>query len=379
MGKKLVKQLLKEGLNLESVLSEISGKLDFSSFKMNDNLQPDFWGEDEKLDKEIRAILIKIADDYWKELDLGFDYSDITMTGSLANYNWSKHSDVDLHILFDMNKLGESKEMIKDLLDFKTRKWNSDHDITIKDFEVELYLQPEGQEHHSTGVYSLLNNDWIVQPEKKVVNLDKANIRKKYSAIAKRIQDLESDAKSTHDHQQVIDKVDKLREKVRKMRQSGLESGGEFSVENIVFKMLRRNDFMEKLGNLSKDTYDDQHTIKEIEKFPVADPPMYGDSDYKSRNGIILQMKPQDYLSLVPHLEMDEESEENIDDLIDMMQQGVEIDPPTLYLDGPQVVNHDGRHRAHAGIKLGLSRIPVLMLDVNGKSPQLKGIKKQTK
>lgn len=118
-------------------------------------------------------------------------------------------------------------------------------------------------------------------------------------------------------------------------------------------------------------------TITEIDKYPISDPPMYGDSNYKSRNGKIIQMKPQDYLSLVPHLELDDDSEDNIEDLANMMSQGREIDPPTLYLDGTQVDNHDGRHRVYAAMRLGLKTVPVLMLDINGKEPQLKGLKKQ--
>ena len=47
------------------------------------------------------------------------------------------------------------------------------------------------------------------------------------------------------------------------MRQAGLDEGGEYSVENIVFKLLRRNDIMEKLGDLSSNAYDDEHTIDE--------------------------------------------------------------------------------------------------------------------
>ena len=47
------------------------------------------------------------------------------------------------------------------------------------------------------------------------------------------------------------------------MRKSGLEDKGEYSVENITFKLLRRNDIMEKLNNLSVNAYDNEHTIKE--------------------------------------------------------------------------------------------------------------------
>lgn len=259
MGKTIIKRLLKESLHIESLLTELSDELDFSSFKMNDNLQPDIWDTDDRIKADIREVLIKIANDYWESLELGFDYSDITLTGSLANFNWSRFSDVDLHIIFDINKLGDNKEMVKDLLDTKTRKWNSDHDITIKGFDVELYLQPEDQPHHSTGVYSLTNDEWVSKPEKQDVILDKETIRKKYKEIVKLVDDIEKDK----DNQSVIDRVDKLKDKIKKMRQAGLEEGGEYSVENIVFKLLRRNDIMEKLGDLSTNAYDDEHTIDE--------------------------------------------------------------------------------------------------------------------
>jgi hypothetical protein len=260
MGKSIVKRLLKESLHIESLLTELGDNLDFSSFKINDTLQPDIWDSEDRIKPEIKEILIKIANDYWESLELGFDYSDITMTGSLSNFNWSKYSDVDLHIIFDINKLGENKEMVKDLLDVKTRKWNDDHDITIKGFEVELYLQPEDQPHHSTGVYSLMNDEWVTKPQKEVIKLDKETIRKKYKDIVKSVEEIENET----DNNVVIQRVDKLKDKVKKMRQAGLEQGGEYSVENIVFKLLRRNDIMEKLGNLSSDAYDDEHTIDEI-------------------------------------------------------------------------------------------------------------------
>ncbi len=121
--------------------------------------------------------------------------------------------------------------------------------------------------------------------------------------------------------------------------------------------------------------------INEV-NYPLSDPPQYGDTDYKVRNGKIVSMNPKIYLGLVPKLDIsDEESLENIDDLANMMNQGKDLDPPTLYLDGTQVVNHDGRHRAYAAIKLGMDKVPVLLLDINNNrisntsfKPQLKEV-----
>jgi hypothetical protein len=261
--KNLIKKLLREGLEsntFESLLGEVTGKLDFSSFKMNDTLNPEIWVNENTINPEIQKTLIKIAKDYYNELGLDTPILDITLTGSLANYNWSKYSDVDLHIIFDVNELGEDKDMIKDLLDIKTRAWNLKHHITVKGFDVELYLQPEDQPHHSTGVYSLQNGEWVTEPTKVDVDLDKETITKKYNTILKSVGEIQKDMDEDK-YEDVVKQLEKLKDKIKKMRQSGLDTGGEFSSENIVFKLLRRNDIMEKIDNMLTDAYDKSVTL----------------------------------------------------------------------------------------------------------------------
>ena len=258
-NKKIIKRLLREGLEgvntFESILGEVTSKLDFSSFKMNDTLNPEIWVDENTIDPEIQKTLIKIVNDYYNELDLDIPILDITLTGSLANYNWSKYSDVDLHIIFDANELGENKDMIKDLLDIKTRAWNLKHDIKVKGFDVELYLQPEDQPHHSTGVYSLQNSEWVTEPQIVDVDLDKETITKKYNTILKSVEEIQKDMDEDK-YEDVVKQLDKLKDKIKKMRQSGLDTGGEFSSENIVFKLLRRNDIMEKIDDMLVTAYD---------------------------------------------------------------------------------------------------------------------------
>jgi hypothetical protein len=76
-------------------------------------------------------------------------------------------------------------------------------------------------------------------------------------------------------------------------------------------------------------------------------------------------MKPERFLELARELVLDEESEENVTDLLRRIEN-VPVDPPVLYLRGKQVVGHDGRHRAHAAMRLGMKMIPVLLIDVDG-------------
>lgn len=246
-------------MRLRSIISE---QLDFSGFTMNKTLNSEIWN-DMKLHKDIRTTLLKIAKDYIDSLDITVKLKDITFTGSLANFNWSKHSDVDLHIIIDLGQI-EHKTKIKDLLDIKTDSWNAKHNITIKGYDVELYLQLHDQEHHSTGVYSVLHNKWVTKPKFREVSINKKQITRKYNKIVDTFNDIQADYKKHKDYLDIVDRLEALRDKIKKMRTAGLETKGEFSTENIVFKLIRRNDIMGKLKDLLTKAYDKSVSIDEV-------------------------------------------------------------------------------------------------------------------
>ena len=241
----------------------IKENLDFSGFKMNDTLNPIIFDENMKMKEEISDALLQIAKDYFISLKINIPVKDITMTGSLSNYNWSKYSDVDLHIIIDLDKMGDKKDMVKDLLDAKTRAWNDKHDITVKGYDVELYLQPYDQEHFSTGVYSVLNDEFVIEPKIQDAIIDKKNVVKKYNSIVNTVNDIHKDFAKKKDYKDVVSRLESLSDKIKKTRTAGLEGKGEYSLENIVFKLLRRNNIMEKIGDLLVKAYDESMTIDE--------------------------------------------------------------------------------------------------------------------
>ena len=282
-----IKKLLKENF------SPINENLDFSGFKMNDELNPVIWDKDKVMKEEISDTLLQIAKDYFTSLKINIPVKDITMTGSLANYNWSKYSDVDLHIIIDLDKMGDKKEMIKDLLDAKTRAWNDKHDITVKGYDVELYLQPYDQEHFSTGVYSVLNDEWVIEPKIQDDTIDKKNVAKKYNSIVNTVNDIHKDFNKKKDYKTVINRLESLRDKIKKTRTAGLEGKGEYSLENIVFKLLRRNNIMEKIGDLLVKAYDESMSIDEELMTPIREEEVI-DSDLNNDIGELAQMFTND-------------------------------------------------------------------------------------
>jgi len=229
------------------------------SFKLQDNLNGDFWA-DYELDPEIKDELIQLGQDYFNQLDLGnVELSDLIFTGSLANFNWSNYSDIDLHLVFDFSDVNEDVELVRKYLDAVEKSWKLQHDIKIKGFDVEIYCQDISQEHHSTGVYSLLNDEWIKKPTKENFEPDQESIRKKATIYMTMINDLEKDFKSGKSYKSLEPKLKKVWKKIKDGRQAGLDREGEFSVENLVFKLLRRNGYIERYMNLKSKSYDKQY------------------------------------------------------------------------------------------------------------------------
>ena len=241
--------------------------IDLSSFKVKDSLNPKIFDREQQMYKEIRTRLLMIADDFFETLDIGWvEIDDIVLTGSLANYNWSKFSDVDLHILVDFEDVDENVELVREYFNSKKNLWNEKHNITIKGYDVELYVQDTEEPHISSGVYSVLWDEWLVKPEKSSPKIDVKKVNQKANAIIDSINHFFNLFKGG-DYDKVIRSIKTLKEKIKKMRQAGLDRDGEYSYENIAFKVLRRMEFLDKLGELETLAYDKSLTLDESIKF----------------------------------------------------------------------------------------------------------------
>ena len=230
------------------------------SFEPKDSLSDQiFEGSDGKFSMrdDIRKRLVEISNDFIESFGVEFFIHDVTLTGSLSNYNWSKYSDVDLHIIIDFDETEYPMNLVKEFFDAKERVWNEKHDIKIKGFDVEVYVQDLKQEHVSSGVYSILHNKWLIEPERNEPNIDDRMILQKGEHYAKQIDSLIKKSNKTN----VLQMIDDLRKKIKTFRQSGLEQGGEYSYENLTFKLLRRNGYFGKLIKLKKDITDKKLSI----------------------------------------------------------------------------------------------------------------------
>lgn len=247
---------------IDELIEEIGNNQEIvKSFEIRDSLSSDIFKKGDSgfsMHKEIRDRLMEIANDFMDHLGIEFFVHDLILTGSLANYNWSKYSDVDLHILIDYDETEYNLDLLKGFFDSKRSLWNKQHDITIKGFDCEIYVQDVNEKHLSSGVYSVLNDEWIIKPEKTIKAIDKELIIKKASNFEENIDDISEKFNSGED---VNDEIISLKRKLKKFRQTGLDSGGEFSYENLAFKLLRRNGYIGKLMDLQSDNTDKKLSI----------------------------------------------------------------------------------------------------------------------
>ena len=205
----------------------------------HDTLNPEIWDNFE-LRTEVSEALEKIANEFINFLGIDLAaVTDVILTGSNANYNWTDISDIDLHIVIDM-KNGQicstcpSDDFISDCFQSKKTLWNSSHNITIHGYDVELYAQNATETAvQDSGVYSLRNKQWIQEPLNKQITIDNKAVQLKSQDLMLQIDEL-IDSQSDNRNE-----LQDIKDRIKKLRSAGLQKGGEFSIENLAFKALR--------------------------------------------------------------------------------------------------------------------------------------------
>ena len=219
----------------------------------------DLWNKDMELNEKISTKLLKLAKDFYKDIELDTEILDIHLTGSMVNYNYTAESDIDVHIEIDFADINDDVVLVKKAVDGQRFIWNMRHYITIRGHNVELYIIDKREEHISGGLYSLLNGEWIKKPKYAPPDVDTEDIDVKYDARATDIIKFEevsrSDISAT-EAEEYYENARDLKSKIMKARKAGLTEDGEFSIENLVFKKLRKTGKFKKLLDTIGRLYD---------------------------------------------------------------------------------------------------------------------------
>jgi hypothetical protein len=223
-----------------------------TGLEYHEDLNPVLWNGDALL-PDVRVALAKIASNFIEFL--GIDRSmvtDVAITGSNCNYNYSPQSDIDMHVIAQYspdhhNHLGIGVQSAFD--SFKTL-YNEERHISVHGFPIEVYVQPTSEHFTSNaGVYSLTKGTWIQHPVKTQVDLDSREIQRKAKPV---MRDIDNIVHGKMASVVALPMIKSVKAKIKQLRAAGLEAGGEFGVENLAFKAIRNAGYLDKLSKYSE-------------------------------------------------------------------------------------------------------------------------------
>jgi hypothetical protein len=116
-------------------------------------------------------------------------------------------------------------------------------------------VQGESETHHSTGVYSVMDSRWLIKPQKTEPDLDDQAVEAKKDSMLSQIEQ----ALLSKD----LDKLRSVKDKITTMRRAGLDRAGEYSVENVVFKILRNLGLIDQITDKIRELEDQELSLEQ--------------------------------------------------------------------------------------------------------------------
>jgi len=221
-------------------------------------LNSKFWNG-QRLKSEVRKHLIMIADKWASFAKIPKSaISDMILTGGNANYNYTKFSDLDVHLITDFSQVSEcDKEFVNEFLMDKKTIWQLTHDIKIYGMPVELFAHEDRPHKKKQGVYSLKKDKWLQEPKREEIKYNEDDLLK--SKVNHYVHMINYALKH---HTDDLETLKKMKDRIKGMRDSAIQKAGEFSVENLVFKELRNRGILDKMTDHIRNLQDKKLSLK---------------------------------------------------------------------------------------------------------------------
>ena len=234
-----------------------------TEYELQKTLNPKLWSGTQ-LKPKLHAAFMKIANHFYDFLEINVPIQDVILIGSNANYNWTNHSDVDLHVVINFAEIGDNRHLVENYLHAKKSLWNNNYPLEYRGLPIELYAQDSNDNLHSTvGIYSIQNEKWIQKPSYQNISIDNEAISQKAQPYEYEIDKLKSNDPA------LTTKIKNILQRLKKLRQSGLEVQGEFALENLAFKYLRNKGYIARLKDLLHTDTLGQLQIENITNAPL--------------------------------------------------------------------------------------------------------------
>ena len=219
---------------------------------MQKELNPKIW-EDKKLKEDVRETIIDIVSEFMDNLIIPVEILDVRVVGSNASYNYTEHSDLDVHIISNLELVGSPTEIVQALYNSERSNFNRTHNIKIKGIEVELYVEDVNSAVTSNGIYSVIDDVWIKEPQiikERSVKIDKNELQDLVDSVQSVLDDGDSD--------DIKDCINML----YLMRKDSIATDGEYGVGNLLFKEIRNRGLLSALKDKYNEMISDELTLE---------------------------------------------------------------------------------------------------------------------
>ena len=206
-----------------------------------------------RLHTDIRNKLIEISNAFLEDLreqNINIYPADIRLVGSNAGFDFTPHSDIDLHLVIDFEMYSQDALLLQTALNISRLKFNDQYNIRVKGIEVEIYAEDIKSATVSNGIYSIIQNRWIKfpEPEEDMSKYITSEIKDKTSQWIKLIEEVLELSPSSDSVAKIdLEKCEHLINRLYLMRKTGLEIGGRLSDGNLIFKEVRNSGMLDAL------------------------------------------------------------------------------------------------------------------------------------
>lgn len=206
---------------------------------IHDILNPLLWDlETNKLKPVVRTKILAIVAHFLSQQSIKIEPIDIQIVGSNASYNYTEHSDIDVHLIVNYETLSADIDLLSALFDCLKSKYNSKYDIKIKGLDVELYIQDVNSGISSNGIYSVFENHWIKFP-KPIENIPQYDVSDAVDKWTMYINEILNDTNK----EDVVHAINTL----YLIRHNSINTNGEYGAGNQIFKEIRNAGLLDSL------------------------------------------------------------------------------------------------------------------------------------
>ena len=193
----------------------------------------------DKINEIVDAFLESLAED-----DIKIKVDDIILVGSNVSYNYTKDSDLDIHILADTSQLDCPDNLYPLLYGAYKSLFNRKMNINFYGIPVEVYVETDDTPLRSNGIYSVKDNDWIKEPDQESIpEIDNDKVNELVQPYEDRFNEIKENPS--------VEAIDQLITDIYDERKEGMsKEDGEYSYPNLCFKEFRNRGYLDQLKDL---------------------------------------------------------------------------------------------------------------------------------